>query len=263
MRASESLAFVYFLYLAIVCWVRPLSAGRRKEIAAVSAVTAAAIIGISQYASVWIRDWAPSAYLFIGYYLPGRFFETPSLAVEQWLADWDRRLLGDPATRFATWPRALVAYLDVVYMACFLMLPGGFAALALTGHGALADHYWTLVEGADMTAFLSLTIFQTRPPWAIERTAVLADRAVHRAALLFVRHGTIGANTFPSGHTAVSFAIVYALLPALPVAGIVALVLAVTIAVACVVGRYHYAVDVITGAALSLVVWTAVHLAGV
>ena len=80
------------------------------------------------------------------------------------------------------------------------------------------------------------------------------DRTVHRAALLFVRHGTIGANTFPSGHTAVSFAIAIALLPVLPAASAVAFVLAATIAVACVVGRYHYAVDVLTGMALALVV---------
>ena len=83
----------------------------------------------------------------------------------------------------------------------------------------------------------------------------LADRTVHRAALLFVRHGTIGANTFPSGHTAVSFAIAFALLPALPIASAVCFALAVTIAVACVVGRYHYVVDVITGTALALAVW--------
>jgi membrane-associated phospholipid phosphatase len=148
-------------------------------------------------------------------------------------------------------------------MGCFLMLPGGYAVLAATGHAALADHYWTLVEGADMAAFLSLTIVQTRPPWALEPAAALGDQAVHRAALLFVRHGTIGANTFPSGHTAVSFAIAFALLPAVPAAGTVALALAVTIAVACVVGRYHYAIDVITGAALSVVVWILVAASGV
>jgi membrane-associated phospholipid phosphatase len=99
-----------------------------------------------------------------------------------------------------------------------------------------------------------LTIFQTRPPWALEQPPDLADRSVHRAALLFVRHGTIGANTFPSGHTAVSFAIAFALLPLLPLASGIGFVLAATIAVACIVGRYHYVIDVLTGIALAIVV---------
>jgi membrane-associated phospholipid phosphatase len=255
LRVSESIALVYFLYLALVCWFRPLSTARRIEIAAVSLITIAALVAVARLASSQIRDWAPAAYILVGYFLPGRFFERPSTRAEAWLAGWDRRLLGDATTRFARWPRALLVYLDVVYMGCFLMLPAGFAALAWTGHSAEADRYWTLVAGADFAAFLSLTIFQTRPPWALERPPELADRAVHRAALLFVRHGTIGANTFPSGHTAVSFAIAFALLPALPAGGAVALVLACTIAVGCVVGRYHYAIDVITGTALAVAVW--------
>jgi membrane-associated phospholipid phosphatase len=258
LRASEAVAFVYFLYLAVVCWLRPLSAGRRIAIASASVVMLAAILLIAYRTPAGVRDWAPTAYLLVGYYLPGRFFERPSLALEAWLAKWDRRWLGDPTTRFSKWPRPLLAYLDVVYMACFLMLPGGFAALWWTGHAASADWYWTMVEAADMAAFVSLTIVQSRPPWVLEPAPALADRSVHGAALEFVRHGTIGANTFPSGHTAVSFAIAYALLAVLPLAGGVALVLAATIAVGCVVGRYHYAMDVATGLALSFVVWAVV-----
>jgi membrane-associated phospholipid phosphatase len=254
LRTSESIAVAYFLYLASICWLRRVSMRRRFEITGVSVVTLAVIGVVARAAPAAIRDWAPAGYILVGYFLPGRFFEKPAVGVEAWLAAWDRRLLGDPSTRFESWPRAVVVYLDIVYMGCFLMLPGGFAALAWTGHSAFADHYWTMVSSADFAAFLSLTIFQTRPPWALERPPELADRAVHRAALLFVRHGTIGANTFPSGHTAVSFAIAFALLPALPAASVVCFLLAATIAVACVVGRYHYAVDVLAGMVLAVAV---------
>jgi membrane-associated phospholipid phosphatase len=261
-RTSESIALAYFVYLAAICWLRPLSRRRRVEIAGVSLATIAAIVLVARTAPAWMRDWAPAVYILVGYFLPGRFFEVPALRVEAWLASWDRRLLGDPTTRFASWPRSLLVYLDVVYMGCFLMLPAGFAALAWSGHRDAADRYWTMVAAADLSAFLSLTMFQTRPPWAVERPPALADRAVHRAALLFVRHGTIGANTFPSGHTAVSFAIAFALLPVLPVASAVCFILAVTIAVACVVGRYHYVVDVLTGTVLALVIWAIVASIG-
>jgi membrane-associated phospholipid phosphatase len=260
LRVSESLAFIYFLYLAIVCWLRPLSRARRTQVAVVSAGMLVVVMLIANGASRAVRDWAPAFYILVGYFLPGRFFERPSTRFEAWLMDWDQRLLGDPTTRFASWPRPLVVYLDIVYMGCFLILPGGFLALALGGHADAADRYWTLVAGADFAAFLSLTVLQARPPWALERTPELASAAVHRAALVFVRRGTIGANTFPSGHTAVSFAVSYALLPVLPSVGLVSLFLSVTIGVACIVGRYHYVIDVVTGVLLSLAVLGAVSL---
>ena len=260
LRVSESLAFAYFLYLASVCWLRPLSWRRRVEVAGVSAAMLVVIAAVARIAVPAVRDWAPALYILVGYYLPGRFFEKPSTRVEAWLMDWDHRLLGDPTTRFASWPRLVVAYLDVAYMGCFLMVPGGFLVLALAGRADAADRYWTMVAGADFAAFLSLTLFQTRPPWALERTPELASESVHRAALAFVRRGTIGANTFPSGHTAVSFATAYALLPVLPVAGVVSLVLSGSIALACIVGRYHYVIDVVAGVLLSLVVLAGVSL---
>jgi membrane-associated phospholipid phosphatase len=255
LRASEWLSAAYFLYLAVVCWFRPLRAARRLQIAGVSAVMLAALGLVVAFGSSTVRDWAPAFYVLVGYFLPGRFYERPHEGLERWLAAWDRRLLGDPRTRFRAWPRWLVAYLDVVYMGCFLMLPGGFAVLALAGHADAADRYWTMVAGADFSAFLSLTFVQTRPPWVLERPPDLRSVSVHRAALSFVQRGTIGANTFPSGHTAVSFAIAFALLPYVPAAGMAALLLSATIAVACIVGRYHYVIDVVTGVALACGVW--------
>jgi hypothetical protein len=263
LRASESLAFVYFLYLAIVCWFRPLSSRHRLEVTAGGALMAVLVFSIAMTAPSAVRDWMPAAYILAGYFLPGRFFERPATGAERWLMSWDWRLLGDPTTRFASWPRPAIACLDIVYMGCFLLLPGGFLALAATGHSDKADHYWTLVGSADFAAFLSLTMFQTRPPWALERPPELAAPNVHRAALVVVRHGTIGVNTFPSGHTAVSFAVAYALLPTLPLAGTIALVLAIAIALACIVGRYHYVIDVGSGVLLSLAAWAGISLIGV
>jgi len=44
----------------------------------------------------------------------------------------------------------------------------------------------------------------------------------------------------------------------MPGMGVVFLILAASIAVACVVGRYHYAVDVVAGIALALAIWAVV-----
>jgi membrane-associated phospholipid phosphatase len=206
-----------------------------------------------------LRDWvSPALAILAGYYVSGLFFVRPTPWFEAWLVEWDRRLLGDPATRFAHWPRPFLAYLDVLYIGCFLLVPAGFAVLALTGRAAEANHYWTMVIAAELGSFLPLAVLQSRPPWMIERKAVLPDRSVHHAASLMVEHLTIRANTFPSGHVAGSLAVALAVIGVMPGAGLLFLVLAASIALACVVGRYHFIIDVVAGVALTLVIWAAV-----
>jgi membrane-associated phospholipid phosphatase len=78
-----------------------------------------------------------------------------------------------------------------------------------------------------------------------------------------VRHATIRVNTFPSGHVAVSLAVAIAVAGVMPAVGAVLFLIAISIAVACVVGRYHYAMDVVAGAALAAVVWAVAHLCGI
>jgi hypothetical protein len=52
-----------------------------------------------------------------------------------------------------------------------------------------------------------------------------------------------------------SLAVALAVLGVMPGAGLLLLVLAASIALACVVGRYHYVIDVLAGIALTLVIW--------
>jgi membrane-associated phospholipid phosphatase len=262
-RSSEWVAFLYFLYLGTVCWLRPLSIERRLLVSGVSCGLLVAIWVGAVALPPALRDWAPLVYVSIGYYATGWLFVEPSKALESWLLMWDRRLLGDPATRFAAWPKPFVGYLEVVYMLCFLLLPGGYAALVWSGQSRLANHYWTMVLAADLGAFAPLSVFQTRPPWLIEPKPVLADKTVHRLASYMVQNATIRVNTFPSGHVAVSFAIAAALVPSMPVTAVLFFLLSLSISIACVVGRYHYVIDVLTGAALAAVVWIAIAAAGI
>jgi membrane-associated phospholipid phosphatase len=249
---------LYFAALTIAAWLRPLPRGRRVRISAIGAAMCAIVSAVAA-APPMLRDWvSPSLAILAGYYLSGLFFVGPTPWFEAWLIDWDRRLLGEPATRFAHWPRLLLAYLEVVYIGCFLLVPAGFAILALNGHAAEANHYWTMVISAELGSFLPLAVLQSRPPWMTERKAVLSDRAVHRAASLMVENLTIRANTFPSGHVAGSLAVALAVAGVMPWAGLVLLALAASIAAACVVGRYHYIIDVLAGVALTLVIWVAV-----
>ena len=254
------IAYWYFSALTVLPWTRPLTLRRRLQITTIGLTVCAAILWTAWNVRTEIRYSAPLALILIGYYLSGLFFTRPTERFESWLLAWDRRLLGDPTTRFAHWPRPWLAFLDIIYMGCFLLVPAGVVALVVSGHETLIDRYWTMVTGAELGAFLPLTIVQARPPWAIEREPALADRAIHRAASRFVRELTIGANTFPSGHAAGSLAVAFAIFGALPIVGLVFFALALCICLACVVGRYHYVMDIIAGAGLALAIWIVVSL---
>ena len=258
MRSSEWVSFVYFVAMTAMAWVRPLPAARRLQIAAIGAFSCLGLVSVARLAAPWVRDWMPALLILAGYFLSGRFFVQPSPSFERWLIAWDRRLLGNPLMRFVRWPRALLTYLEIVYMGCFVLVPAGFAALVWSNRASLADSYWTLVTAAEFGSFASLSVIQARPPWMIERKAVPGHRSIHRAATLMVEHLTIHANTFPSGHVAGSLAVALAVIRVMPGAGLLFLVLAASIAVACVVGRYHYVIDVIAGIALTLAIWTVV-----
>ena len=262
MRSSECVAFVYFGVMGALAWLRPLPAGRRLVITIVAVVMDAAMFVVAHAGSTLVRDWSPLVVILVGYFVSGRFFITPSPSLEAWLAAWDRRLLGDPATRFAGWPRSVLAYLELVYMGCFLVVPLGFALLELTGRSSLANRYWTMVIGAEFGAFAPLSLVQTRPPWAFELAPGPADRAMRRFALRMVEQFTIRANTFPSGHVAGSLAVAFAVIGAMPWAGATLLGLALSISLACIVGRYHYVADVLAGAVLAVVMWVGVVAVG-
>jgi membrane-associated phospholipid phosphatase len=259
-RSSESLSFIYFAVLTALAWLRPFPRSRRLQISVIGLAMAAAIPLLPRLATPSQRDWAPAAIILVGYYFSGRFFVTASPDLERWLMSWDRRLLGEPTTRFALWPRPLLVYLDVVYIGCFLMIPAGLVVLLATGQRHLADRYWTMVVAAEFGAFAPLSVFPTRPPWLVEGKAALPDRTVHNLASQVVEHFTIRANTFPSGHVSGSLAIAFAILGPVPWVGAGLLLLAVSITVACVVGRYHYIADCAAGALLAIIVWAVVAM---
>lgn len=258
MWTSERIALAYFAYLAVVCWLPPIAMRRRLTIVAVSVSAIAAIVWLSRSGFEGLRQWAPLSTILIGYYSSGLLFVRPSLGFEAWLLGWDRRLLGDPATRFRRWPRPLLAGLELAYMGCFLLIGGGFLILVVNGHAPLADRYWTMVVGAELGSFAPLAFIQTRPPWALERKPLLADRAIHELAARMVERFTIRANTFPSGHVAGSLAVAAAVAGAMPLAGAVLFAVAAAVAVATVVGRYHYVIDAVAGAALMAALWVVV-----
>jgi membrane-associated phospholipid phosphatase len=262
LRVSEILGLAYFVYLSIAAIVVRLPATRRAFvwIAAVSVVAAElALARPSGWAAQTARDWLPALVILLAYFVTGAFFVAPSPRFEAWLRQWDERLVG--RAPFESVPAPVALYLDVVYDACFLMIPAGFATYMWSGSGS-ADRFWTMVAAAEFLSFGTLPWLQARPPWVIEGRRDADRTGVRRFSLFWVDRTSIHANTFPSGHASASLAVALALLPVAPVAAAVFGVLAVSIAIGSVVGRFHYAIDAVAGLLLAAMIWWTMIVIG-
>lgn len=262
LRLSELVGIAYLVYLAAIALVRRLPPIRRLGVWLAAAAVIVVNVALARTSAPWIavasRDWMPGLVILVGYYATGLFYVAPSPRVEAWLKGWDDRLIGRDT--FDSVRPGLRVYFELVYDFCFVLIPAGFAVL--TWFSGPADRFWTIVLVAEFIPFGTLPWLQARPPWVIEGRRAADTKAMRRFSLFWVERTTIHANTFPSGHASGSLAVALALAQAAPVAAIVFAVLAVSIAVASVVGRFHYALDAITGLLLAVCVWGAVVLMG-
>jgi membrane-associated phospholipid phosphatase len=83
----------------------------------------------------------------------------------------------------------------------------------------------------------------------LENSTPAGVRRLNDVVLARVSHGF---NTFPSGHVAVSLAAALQVAALSMPAGSVFLLIVFAIAAGAVAGRYHYALDVVAGAVLSI-----------
>jgi hypothetical protein len=263
-RLSEWVAFLYFAYLFAVAVLKgPWP--RRRPAVVLSALCALLVAAVALAPDVgWMsiaRDWLPAAYLVAGYWLSGLYFVSPMVSIEQYCAALDRRLLESLRVDafIARAPRLLIEVLELAYFACFLFVPACVALVLLTRH-PLGDRSWAMVLLAEFGAFGMLPWVQTRPPRTIETPGALDQRPLmmKKVNRFMVRRTSIQVNTLPSGHVAGSLAAAFAVSAALPRAGLAAFFAAAAITVSAVVGRYHYAVDAVTGVGVALVAWALI-----
>jgi len=252
MRTAELINLTYFAFFTIlaVVWALPLHS-RIKAI-----LIGLAGIGINRTASLApdvLRDWLPVPLIALAYWQSGCFFQKPNPKLQSLFEISERKLLEllriRPAALARTWVGSL---LELAYVFCYPVVPLGLAALYLSGFSMAADEYWTVVLLSAYPCYVLLPFIQLLPPRLVEGTDVSSNRTAHlrQLNLWLVGRVTHQANTFPSGHVAASTAIALVLLRFAPAAGIVFAFIAAGIAAGCVVGRYHYIVDV--GAALLL-----------
>ena len=264
MRTAEVVALVYFSYLPLAArlagtrlrpgWTDAASFGLAL------ASSALQLLGTGPAASV-VRDWAPGAFLLLGYWMSAPYKGAAAPAFERWLLGLDRRLLGRLLDRFARQaPRLVLESLELAYLTCYPFVPAGLLWLVLSSEHADADRFWTAVLTAALPCYALLPWFHTAPPRAVEPDPPIERRglAVRRFNFRLLHRTSVHANTFPSGHVAATVAVALTVAATShPAAGLAFGAGAVAIAIATVTGRYHFGADAVLGALLGLVGFVA------
>jgi hypothetical protein len=219
----------------------------------------AVVLWISHYQDGWgaqVREWAPLAYILLGYWLPGRLVSRPSLALEWRLTAFDSRWLAGREVSFARRaPLAVIELLELAYLFCYPVLPIGLFLVRLCGTAGDLDRYWVAVMLSAALSYGALPWLPTRPPRAAIGNPPRRSRV--RALNLFVlERASVQLNTFPSGHVATSVAAALAVTACWPAAGLALGFMALAITVASVVGRYHYAADAIAGVVTAFIAFS-------
>jgi len=262
MRFYEWLTLGFYLVFAVLAWYRPLSIGRRAKATGIAlggfacVAVAAALSRVHPVVGIVTRNWLPVLLIPMAYWQTGQFVLPLNKVWQTWLQRFDQKPLlaricfsvRSPACRF------LNTILEFSYLFCYPLVPFGLAVLYWTGMVRFAEEFWNIVVPPAYVCYATFPFVQTLPPRAIEDSTAWRPRQTKLRTLnLFVlRHVSIQANTFPSGHVAASLAISLELIRLSPRAGLVFLCVAVSIAAGAFIGRYHYALDVLAGAALAV-----------
>jgi membrane-associated phospholipid phosphatase len=246
MRTAELVNLAYFSVFTVLALVWGLPASSRIK----AVLIGLAGLGLNQVAARTdgiLRDWLPVPLMALAYWQSGCFFQKANPRLQAIFESSERRILRllpvDLAACAHTW---LGTLLELAYVFCYPIVPLGLTALYLAGFKNAADDYWTVVLLSAYPCYVLLPFIQLLPPRLVERRDQTghANGVFRRLNLWLVRQVTHEANTFPSGHVAASAAIALVLLWFTPAAGVVFSVIAAGIAAGCVVGRYHYAIDV-------------------
>jgi membrane-associated phospholipid phosphatase len=275
MRTSEWIQIVFASVLAAAAWITSLTSHplplRRRWIVTSLAVIAIVIVELGRFSASFLspghlsilRHCLTLALFLVPYWQTGEFFLGPNLKMQNRLLAFDRWLLPGIAAKTGTERTAIGFLLEVAYLFCYPLAPLSLLAMYMAGLSEKVGGFWFVVLVSTYICYAVTPFVPAFPPRSIisdqaDTSAPARDTNKGRIFNRWIlRHGSIHAISFPSAHVASAFAVALVFLRyALPI-GVVFLVLAVLISLAAVVGRYHYALDVLLGAATALAVFLA------
>jgi membrane-associated phospholipid phosphatase len=275
MQTSEWIQILFAAALVVAAWAtgltpHPLPLHRRWIVT----YLAAAAIGIAALGSLaaarltsgprsLLLDGLTVVLFLVPYWQTGQFFLRPNPEIQDRLLAFDRWLLPGIAARSGTARSSIGLLLEMAYLFCYPLVPLGLAAVYLVGARSVATSFWFVLLISTYLCYAITPFVPALPPRSLiaeqasAPTTIEAANHGRRFNRWILQRGSIHAISFPSAHVASAFAIALVLLRYAPPIGSVFLVVAILISLGAVIGRYHYALDVLLGAATSLAVFLA------
>jgi membrane-associated phospholipid phosphatase len=260
MGAGDKVILAAVLFLVAAGWALRLPAAQQRQVVGLGLLG----VGLIVLRQTWLRhssaahealqDWLPCLQMLIVYWQAGRFYGRHSDRVQAWLMGFDRKRLGRLLDRWSyKWNSSWMgSYFELAYLMCYVEIPAGVGVLYWAHQRSAIGQYWAAVLTASCLCYVCVPFAQTLPPRLVGNDAPRGKQSLRSFNLYILRHASIHLNTFPSAHVASTIAASLVVLWHVPAAGVVLMLIALSIAAAAVLGRYHYALDVIFGAALAV-----------
>lgn len=257
LRTSEWINLFFFTFFLVLAWLRPSSTRRRLEICAIG-VAGIGLTFAGAYGSYWLpasvapvfRDLLPALLMLFVYWQSGRFYVKPNEWVQNSLLRLDDRLIGSIMRQLNQENRSwIINYLEFSYLLCYPLVPLGVGVLYAAELRSHVNYYWSIVILSTYLCYLPLPFIQMLPPRMLTSEAGQKPNLpiLRILNLGILKHASIQVNTFPSAHLASTMAASLVLLSFVPMVGVMYLLLTLSIAGGAVLGRYHYAADVVLG----------------
>jgi membrane-associated phospholipid phosphatase len=267
LRSSEWLLVVYFGYVAILSRVFPVPTDIGWPPVAIALLVpvlfAALAHGESFSPAIFsiTRDWVPAGLTLVAYREMNWF--TPLVRdyhLELKWIEWDRWLLYGAGMQRAieALGAVLPAYLELCYVLVYAVGPFAVAVMYVERQRESANEVLFVYLLGTLLSYALFPYFPSDPPRTVFGASDLPNviTPLRRFNLWIVNHYGIHSSVFPSAHVSSAFSAAWGLLMFLPSKrryGWGMLIYAVSVSVATVYGRYHYAVDAVAGAGVSLI----------
>lgn len=260
-RPFERVIFAFFVYLALLAWLRGLAWMPRVGLTALPVMLFFGWRGAGAIERPWAwvtREWAALS-LILAAYWSVELFAGPTHATwpAAWV-QWDRRLLTDYGLRpvIEAGGPLLPTVLEGAYLLLYSLPPLALGLIYLSGTRAGRERFLQVLFLATLTTYALLPLL----PVASPRMAFPGLDQPHYSSLprqinvWVADHLDITVGVFPSGHVTVGFACAFGLFAARPRRRLLPwtmLAAAALVALATLYGRYHYTVDVVAGLAVA------------
>lgn len=263
-RASERLAILYFVYVALIA---PFYIDRPWRTSVV-AVGVAAGFWLTDLWKPIARDLAPLGATLVAYREMNWFASTPhDHHLEQAWVTWDRILLDNFHLRQIIESAGAVgpAFLEFCYLLVYGIGPIVVLAAVLARSRHNTDRLWMAYLAGTLGAYALFPYFPSDPPRTLFPGSDLPHiTTVLRQVNLYIVGGYgIHSSVFPSAHVSSAFSAAWGLLRTIPEKrwiGWSMAAYATLVSIATIYGRYHYGVDALAGFAVSLLAIPAARL---